>query len=390
MGHMTARLKFLLALTLTLALATALTPTANAAKGMEIAVQDDAVLFAGLYSSPPVALDLSQQLFVSRIKVTVVWSYVVGRTTAKKKKAPKHIKYNWSGYDNLINASRARGIKLQLALAGPAPAWATTNHKVGRRSPKAAPYKAFAKAAALHFKGRVDRYSVWNEPNHRGWIEPTKTAPKVYRALYVAGYSAIKKADHHAKVFIGETSPFSLGRKSKNAVAPLAFLRAVTCANKRYKRARKCGTLKTDGYAHHPYDFDHKPTYKYPGKDNVTLGTLSRLTSALSKLRKAKLLTTPSGGVPYVYLTEYGYFASGKRRVAEAKRAKYLVQGFTIGQKNPRVKEMLQFLLIKPSSKYRAFDTSLASAGGKPGTAFKKLAAWAAKAAKAGRIAVPG
>jgi hypothetical protein len=384
-------LKALLALTLALALTTALTPTANAAKGMEVAVQDDAVLFQGLYSSTGLALDLSQQLQVSRIRVNVVWSYVVGKSAAKKKKAPKKIAYNWTGYDALARNAAARGMSLQLALTGPAPAWATANHKVGRRSPKAGPFKAFASAAANHFKGVVDRYSIWNEPNHRGWIEPTKTAPKVYRALYLAGYSAIKRADPNAKVLFGELSPFGLGRgKHVNAVPPLKFLREATCANTRYKRAKHCGTIKTDGFAQHPYDFDHKPTYKYPGKDNVTLAVLGRLTSALSKLRKAKLLTTPTGGVPFVYLTEYGYFASGKHKVSESKRGKYLVQAFTIAQKNKRVKQMLQFLLIQPSSKYRFFDTSLATRAGKVGAAFKKLAAWAAKAAKAGRIAVPG
>ena len=31
-----------------------------------------------------------------------------------------------------------------------------------------------------------------------------------------------------------------------------------------------------------------------------------------------------------LYLTEYGYFRSGARKVSESKRAKYLVQGFEI------------------------------------------------------------
>jgi hypothetical protein len=276
-----------------------------------------------------------------------------------------------------------------MALTGPAPAWATSNHRVGPMKPKAAYFKQFAGDAAKHFKGKVDRYSIWNEPNHRAWIAPLKSGPKVYRALYLAGYSAIKKADRSAKVLIGETSPFSLGH-GRNATAPLKFLRGVTCANARYKRAKKCGTLKTDGYAHHPYDFDHKPTYKYPGKDNVTIGVLGRLTSALSKLRKARLLTTPSGGVPFVYLTEYGYFSSGKRKVSASKHGKYLVQAFTIAQKNSRVKEMLHYLLLQPPrGRFRSFDTSIASMGGKPSSAFNKLAAWAKKAAKAGRVAAP-
>jgi hypothetical protein len=381
-------LKVLAALTATLALAAGMTTSAQAARGMEVAVQDDGAIFQGLYSDPQLVLGLADRLHATRVRVNVVWSYVVGKA-AKQKKAPKSIKYNWTGYDNVITNATPHGMKVQLALTGPAPAWATANHKIGRRSPKAAPFKAFAKAVAQHFKGRVDRYSIWNEPNHRGWIEPTKTAPKVYRNLYLAGYSAIKGADSHAKVLFGELSPFGLGHgKHINAVPPLKFLRAVTCANNRYKRAKHCATIKTDGFAQHPYDFDHKPTYKYPGKDNVTIGVLGRLTTALSKLQKAKLLTTPSGGLPFVYLTEYGYFASGKHKVKDPKRGNYLVQAFKIAQKNSRVKQMLQFLIVQPTKKYAFFDTSLATRAGVAGKAFKTLAAWANKAARAGQIAV--
>jgi hypothetical protein len=370
---------------LTLVLAGAVSGTASAARHMEVAVQDDPVLFQGLYSTPQVGLGLARKLHASRARVNVVWSYVVGKD-ATKKKAPKHIHYNWSGYDLLLSNAVPYRIKLQLVLTGPAPAWATANHRKGVDKPSAKAFKVFASAAAKHFRGRVDRYSIWNEPNYRGWLSPLKSGPKVYRALYLAGYSAIKKADRKAKVFIGETSPYASGR---NATAPLKFLRGVVCAKANYRRARKCATLKTDGFAHHPYDFRHKPTYKYPGKDNVTVSSLGRLTSALSKLRKAKLLSTPSGGVPYVYLTEYGYFSSGKYKLPSAKQGKYLVQGFTIAQRNPRVKQMLQYLLLKPGAPFRNFDTSIASRTGKPSKAFKLLAAWATKAAKTGRIASP-
>jgi hypothetical protein len=329
---------------------------------MEVAVQDDAVLWQGLYSTPAIGLGLAQRLHVSRVRVNVVWKYVVGKASAKKK-APKHILYNWTGYDGLLASVAPYRIKVQLVLTGPAPAWATGNHRIGVDRPKASAFKGFARAAATHFKGRVDRYSIWNEPNYRGWLSPLK-----------------------AKVFIGETSPYASGR---NATAPLKFLRGVVCAKANYKRARKCAKLTTDGFAHHPYDFRHKPTYKYPGKDNVTVSSLGRLTSALSKLRKAKLLSTPSGGVPFVYLTEYGYFSSGKYKLPSATQGKYVVQGFTIAQRNPRVKQMLQYLLLKPGAPFRNFDTSIASRTGKPSKAFKLLAAWATKAAKTGRIASP-
>jgi hypothetical protein len=371
----------LAALCLLLAVPTA----ATAAKGMEVGVQDDAVLLYGLYGNAASALGLSQQLNASRIRVNVAWNYVVG-SAARKRKAPKRIRYNWSGFDGLIRYAGEHGIKIQMALTGPAPAWATANHRVGPVKPKASAFKAFATAAAVHFRGRVDRYSIWNEPNYVSWLSPLASGPRVYRALYLAGYSAIKRADPGAQVLIGETSPYALKGRS---TAPLAFLRGVTCANARYRKARSCGTLKTDGYAHHPYDFRHAPTFRYPGKDNVTLSGLSRLTSALTKLRSARLLTTSTGGVPDVYLTEYGFFASGKFRVSASKQGTYLVKAFTVALKNPHVREMVQYQLLRPKGTSRFFDTSIASLGATPTAAYKKLAAWTRKEAAAGQIAVP-
>ena len=69
----------------------------------------------------------------------------------------------------------------------------------------------------------------------------------------------------------------------------------MTCVNARYKRAKSCPKLKADGYAHHPYDFRHSPSFQYPGADNVTIGTLSRLTKGLDKLRKSGALRTSNG-----------------------------------------------------------------------------------------------
>jgi hypothetical protein len=388
---MNCRPKLLLVAALTCAATLPLAAApAHAAKGMEVAVQDDSIFVIQLprpgYRAK--GLNLATQMNVSWIRANVNWNYVTLKYRNQKKE-PANIEYNWTGYDALIDAAAAKGINIQLALTGPAPRWATGNKKIGPDRIKATPFRHFAQAAAEHFAGRVHRYSIWNEPNHRSWISPVKSQAKIYRGLYTAGYSAIKGVDPSAQVLIAETSPFALGRrKHVNAQAPLKFLRGVTCAKANYKPARKCATLKTDGYAHHPYDFDHKPTYKYPGKDNVTLGVLSRLTSALTKLKRAKLLTTPTGGTPELYLTEYGYFGSGKRGLSRSKQGSYLVQAFKIAQKNSRVRQMLQYLFVYPGRRYAFFDTSIANRSAKPTLAFKKLAAWAKKAAKSGQIAV--
>jgi hypothetical protein len=215
-----------------------------------------------------------------------------------------------------------------------------------------------------------------------GWIAPLAKGPRIYRALYVAGYAAVKSVDPNAQVLFGETSPYSI---KGHATAPLAFLRGVVCADRSWHP--HCGGLKTDGYAHHPYDFAHPPAYRYPGADNVTLSGLSRLTGALDKLSRYGGLTNASGGPINLYLTEDGYFASGKYRVSAKTQASRLQQAFEMAARNPRVVEMLQYLLVQPTHSYAFFNTSIASRGGKPRPAFTALARWAAKAVQAGRIA---
>ncbi|MEA2429249.1 MAG: hypothetical protein QOF37_2877 [Thermoleophilaceae bacterium] len=381
---MTFRLKTLLAVALAVASGlTATTSTASAARNMEIALQDDSVFLSQLYYGRTKALARARQLHVTRIRSNVPWSSVLGRQ-ARRRTAPQHPAYNFAFYDAMIDEANAHGIAVQLALTGPAPAWATGNHKMGPFAPKARYYRDFVKAAVLHFKGRVDRYSIWNEPNYVGWLAPLNRAPALYRALYSTGWNTIKHYDPTAQVLFGETAPYWLnGRET----APLVFLRGVTCAGQNWRPSRPCGTLQTDGFAHHPYDFDHPPSYRYPGADNVTLSGLPKLSRALTLLARYRLLRTPRGGAPDLYLTEYGYFSSGTRRVSQSRQASYLVQAFQMAQKNPRVREMLQYLLIKPRRPYTFFDTSIASGRGTPYAAFRKLMAWARSAVKSGRAA---
>jgi hypothetical protein len=380
---MSIRKMTLLAALVALVAALSAAPGALAARNMEIAVQDDSVFVHQLYYGRTKALTRARQLKATRIRANVSWSSVLGRQ-ARYRHSPKRPKWDFGLWDGLVNEANSKGIAVQLALTGPAPAFATSDHRIGPRGPKARYYRQFVKAAVQHFAGRVDRYSIWNEPNYVGWIAPLSKGPKLYRALYTTGWKTIKQYDPSAQVLFGETSPYYLPRR---ATSPLSFLRRVTCAKRNWRPARGCPTIQTDGYAHHPYDFDHAPGYRYPGNDNVTLSGLPRLNRALTLLARYRLMSTPQGGAPDLYLTEYGYFSSGHRAVSRSRQASYLVQGFRMAQRNPRVKEMLQYLIVKPSRTYAFFDTSIASRRGSPYKAFKLLARWAKSAVRGGLAA---
>src|ERR1700742_311041 len=261
---------------------------------------------------------------------------------------PAGVIYNFGAYDQAIDQAAAQGIRVHVALTGPAPRWATGNRsRVSGYKPSASEYGKFVAAAAAHFEGRVDRYSIWNEPNWGTWLGPISAQASLYRALYTQGYAAIKKADPRAKVLIGETSPSKSAGRSQS---PLTFLRSLACVNASFKRVRNCAPLRADGYAHHPYDLRHAPDWIPRNEDDVTMGNLSSLTRTLDRLRGSAIRVNGGGRMP-VYLTEYGYMSSGHRSVKPSIRTKWLKQAYSIALANPRVKSQLQYLLVAPPAR---------------------------------------
>ncbi len=399
--------------------------SAHAAKGMEIAVQDDPVFLSRAYYDRDRALQQAHDIGATRVRVNMLWENVANAPNDRTPPSP--VAYDWAPYDSLVDAAAAQGIRVQLTLTGPAPAWATYNRRRGVYGPRPAAYGEFVRAVATHFKGRVDRYSIWNEPNYVSWMQPFAKAPALYRELYEAGYKQIKRADKRALVLIGETAPYAIKKRS---IAPLEFIRDVTCAtgakgggggdsgaldpgvdpdevdSTRASSARvraaatrppklnrgPCKPLRADGFAHHPYDYRHKPNYAYKGADNATLGSLDRLTGTLTSLQKIRALTTPKGKVPPVYLTEYGYFQSGKYSLGDHVRSAYLKKAYTMAQRDKNVVQMLQFTFVTPPEGFPGgyFDLSLVRLDGSPTLPFESLRGWAATAGKRGQIKLPG
>ncbi len=387
------------ALFLLLALASVLAiarPVPAHAAGMQIAVEDESSFFGPSYLQMA-AVGHASELSTSYIRVNLIWAGVPG-AAANSKRRPKVVRYSFAKIDNLVALAATQKIRLQLTLTGPAPAWASSAHHAGVVGPNATAYADFVRQVATHFKGSIERYSIWNEPNLTNWLQPSggckhfgpciERIPGLYRALYTKAYSAIKRADPKAQVLIGETNPY-LGLVG---LAPLRFIRAVACRDDHYRVLRHCPGLTADGYAHHPYEFLHAPNYKYPGGDNATIGVLGRLTGTLDKLARLRALRSPSGRALDLYLTEFGYYHTGKRGQPVARRAAWEVQAFSIAAHNPRVKEMLQYLLfpLTPNPGGRGFDTSILDPGGMPNQEFRALQQWIAGALASGLVAAPG
>ena len=343
----------------------ALPAVASAARGMELALQDDKVFVSDERPGVERGLELARRLGVTTIRSLVVW----------------RDRPDFAAHDRLVAAAAVRGMRVQLNITG-VPRWGGSNARTDTRRPSAAGFAKFARAVATHFRGRVHRYSIWNEPNWRTWLLPPRRSPIRYRELYRRAYAVIKGVDSRAQVLLGELAPH---QNPPWSIGPLEFLRGMTCVHALGRRGRGCEPLRADGIALHPYDFTHPPGWKHSNGGSVTIGTLSRLTAELRRLRRSRALTTPRGGVAPVYLTEFGYFAAGRRGLSSRTRARRLPRAFELALRHPGVRQMTLFGLVhSPGSKW---NVGVVNKNGQPDAAFRALKRWAHRRAKAGLIA---
>jgi hypothetical protein len=380
-----------------LALAVVAAAPANAARGMEIGLQDDSHFLDEDAAVRGAAFGHARSLRASSLRANVPWASVVSDPAATT--APAAVSFDFSRFDRLVDEAAAHGIRVQLTLTGDAPAWATRDRKISDDHPDPQRYAEFAAAAASHFNGRVRALSIWNEPNWHGLLKPerlcgkasktvkgkgkgkgkgkqasrrarvcVKTSARVYRELYLAAHAAIKRVAPGMPVWIGETNPYT--NRRKQSTAPLAWVRQLVCADPVVKGC-KGGALRADGYAHHPYSFDRRPGAARPGADNVTLATLGRLSKQLRKLRGR--LRVAGGSL---YLTEFAYYSSGPLRKPARERAAWTREAFELALKTPKVRQLLYYQLVDPAQSF-SWRTGLITMGGSRHPAYNALRGFA-------------
>jgi hypothetical protein len=314
----------------------------------------------------PAALDEIQAFGVSHVRQLVYWQNFAPKPNAKHE--PKFDASSSAAYpagtfdrlDHLVADAQARGIQLQLTLTGPVPKWATSTHKDHVTRPSAKEYGRWVKAVSSRYGSQVSTWSLWNEPNSNHFLKPTGLASaSTYRKLYIAGAKAIRStaANRHDRILLGETAP----RGNPNTAHPLAYLRAVLCLNGSYHRTRKCSRLDTQGYAHHAYTTRTGPHFKPPA-DDVTIGVLGRLTSALDRAARAKAIPKHLK----LYLTEFGIqtYPDKTSGVPQAKQPGYMAISEHIAYVNPRVAQFSQYELSDDRS-LGGFQTGLKTYKGK-------------------------
>lgn len=313
------------------------------------------------------AFQQMQHLGVHALRLELYWSWVAPAPGAKKRpnfEATNPAAYNWSLYDWVIDKAKELKWPVLLTVTSPVPKWASADHTT-LGSPVAKDFEEFMVAVGKHYGSQVSLYAIWNEPNDIAFLQPQFTAsgqpasPRIYRALFQAGYAGLKASGMaHPKVLMGETAPVGFDSLTRSYirqtggaahggllhdVAPLAFMRGALCLNAGYHKAGGCEALQPTGYSTHAYTQKPGPLWHPPGYDDITIGVLSRLESALDKAAAAHAIR---GDLP-IYLTEFGVQSVPNRYegVSPAKQAEEDALAEYMAWRNPRVAAFSQYLL---------------------------------------------
>lgn len=144
-------------------------------------------------------LDAAQDLGFNWIKLFTEWSSV------QPTSAPT---YSWS--DSAVNGANARAIQVLMRLDG-TPGWARDggcNEPDSKNYPPRsnAEFAEFAYQTALHWRGKVAAYEIWNEPNVADEWGGCNPDPVRFTNLLAAVYPRLKQGDPNALLVTGGLS----------------------------------------------------------------------------------------------------------------------------------------------------------------------------------------
>ena len=368
----TQSLRLLACALLTVLVALVAPGTASAASNQLSVFQDDAELTRGEGASPTDVLNQFDALGVDILRTNVIYGRVY-RTPGDRTKPTDfttednaNVHYDWSATDNVVNLAKARGIQVHLTITGPMPVFASDSPGKCKGSASSCSYKPntdefarFVRAAVRRYRGKVDYYSIWNEPNiGKTWLQPRYASARgvrrydyaaaKYRQLYLAGQKVVAQEDpaRGNRVLFGEVPSIA---------TPLAFIRATLCLDSSGKpfrgaraRAQGCsgrvGRIPTLGFAVHPYNQGalFGPQQRYRTKTSLTIAHMPRLHRLLDGAFRRKRISSSSRNV---YVTEFGFQSNPPDRSAPslANQARYINESDRLFYGDRRVKWVSQY-----------------------------------------------
>jgi len=152
------------------------------------------------------SLDAARDAGVAFIRMDLFWNWV---------ELTKNV-YDFSVFDQLVNAAEARNLGVLLVLAYGNPLYDI------KTSSGITAYANFAQAAAAHYAGRNVRFEIWNEPDGVSYWGPALDPVQQYAALCKAAIASIRLANPSALISTGGLSWFNFDYLSKALASGIA------------------------------------------------------------------------------------------------------------------------------------------------------------------------
>jgi hypothetical protein len=137
--------------------------------------------------------------------------------------------FEWNEPDRIVDAISRAGLRI-VARVDNQPQWAASSVTWPGSGPPDDPraWTDYLSALATRYKGRIQAYEIWNEPNlDREWGDK-KPDPAAYASMLKASYQAIKAADPQALVVSAGMSPTTTN--NAQAIPDLEFIRQMYAA----------------------------------------------------------------------------------------------------------------------------------------------------------------
>jgi hypothetical protein len=137
--------------------------------------------------------------------------------------------FEWNEPDRIVDAISQSGLRV-VARVDNQPKWASSSIQWPGSGPpdNLSDWTDFLTALATRYRGRIQAYEVWNEPNlDREWGDK-QPDPKAYATLLEASYTAIKTADPQALVVSAGMSPTT--ENDQHAIPDVQFIRDLYAA----------------------------------------------------------------------------------------------------------------------------------------------------------------
>lgn len=215
--------------------------------------------------------------------------------------------YNWGNHDKVVAAANKYGIKVIAELQG-VPSWAKASGGMASDANIKA-YVDFAKAAVEHFKGKVQHWEIWNEPNLTMYWGAYPN-PADYTKALKAAYTAIKAVDPNSFVISGGLSP--------SPESGSGWYGAVEFVKQMYANGAK-GNFDALGF--HPYSWPLMPDdpAAWNGWEIMETGIRGQMVAN-------------GDGAKQVWMTEMGAPTSGPNAVSHAKQAEMIKQAVELAK----------------------------------------------------------